>query len=62
MIKFDDEEMQKEFNECHFRQEYDGVDVCRGWCTPCMRIIESGKCSMLEDYFAKKGVTKNDQV
>lgn len=60
MIKFDDKDMQKEFNECHFRQEFDGLDICRGMCGPCTRIIESGKCSMLTDYFSKRKEVGNE--
>lgn len=54
MIEFDDKDIQKAFNECHFRQEYEGIDICRGMCQPCGRTIEKGQCSMLEDYFKKK--------
>lgn len=61
MIEFDDKEIQKEFNECHFRQEYDGVDVCRGMCAPCSRVIESGQCEMLADYFSKRKEADNDK-
>ena len=57
MIKFDDKDIQKAFNECHFRIEFDEVDVCRGMCTPCMRAIEGGQCSMLSDYFTKHNLT-----
>ncbi len=55
MIEFDDKDIQKEFDECCFRQEYDRVDVCRGVCIPCGRAIESGQCAMLADYFSKNG-------
>lgn len=61
MIEFDDKDIQKEFNECHFRQEYDGVDVCRGMCMPCERTIESGQCQMLVDYFSKMKEADNEQ-
>lgn len=60
MIKFDDEEIQKKFDECHFRQEYDGMNICRGMCMPCIRAIDSGQCSMLEDYFSEKKEADND--
>lgn len=43
MIEFDDKDIQKEFNECHFRKEFDGVDICRGMCAPCSNVIESGQ-------------------
>lgn len=56
MIEFDDKEMQKAFNECHFRQEVSGVDVCRLECLPCMKTIKNGHCSMLAEYFKKGGV------
>jgi hypothetical protein len=54
MIEFDDKDIQTAFNECHFRQEYDGVDICRGMCQPCKRTIENGQCSMLVEYFNKR--------
>lgn len=54
MIEFDDKEIQKAFNNCHFRQEYGGVDICRGMCQPCGRTIEKGQCEMLEEYFSNK--------
>lgn len=57
MIKFDDKEIQRAFNECCFRQECDEVDICRGMCTPCMHVIESGQCSMLADYFTNHNPT-----
>jgi len=57
MIEFDDKEIQRAFNECHFRQEYCGVDICSGMCQPCAIIIEKGQCQMLAKYFSKrKGV------
>lgn len=54
MIEFDDKDIQKAFNECHFRQECDGFDICRGMCAPCAKVIESGQCGMLIDYFSKE--------
>lgn len=58
MIEFDDKEIQKAFNECDFRQEFDGIDICRGVCEPCGRIIDKGKCKMLADYFSKRKDSK----
>lgn len=60
MIEFDDKDIQKEFNECHSRQEYDGVDICRSMCMPCGRAIENGQCSMLVDYFSKQKEADNE--
>lgn len=60
MIEFDDKEIQRAFNECHFRQEFDGVDVCRGMCQPCGRTIENGQCTMLSDYFSKRKEADDD--
>lgn len=60
MIKFTDEDIQKEFNDCHFRQECAGVDICRGSCAPCTNVIESGQCAMLADYFCKQKEADNN--
>lgn len=60
MIEFDDKEIQKEFNECRFRTEYDGIDICRGMCTPCSKVIECGQCEMLTDYFSKRKELGNE--
>lgn len=57
MIKFDDKDIQKAFNECHFRIEFDGVDVCRCMCAPCTHIIDHGQCPMLKEYFTKYNLT-----
>ena len=57
MIKFDDEDLQKHFNECDYRVEYDEISICRGMCTPCMNLIESGCCSMLKEYFTEHNLT-----
>lgn len=54
MVEFDDKDIQRAFNECHFRQEYDGFDICQYQCAPCAKVIEDGKCDMLIDYFRKK--------
>ena len=54
MIEFDDKDIQENFNNCHFRLEHSGVDICRGMCQPCSRTIENGQCSMLTDYFSKQ--------
>ena len=61
MINFDDEDIQKNFNECNYRIEYDGVDVCRCICQPCGATIEKGQCPMLTDYFGKQKGKDGDQ-
>lgn len=61
MLKFDDEEIQKAFDECHFRQEYDGVDICRGMCQPCLITIDTDRCVMLKEYFSKQKEKKNEK-
>ena len=53
MIRFDDEDLQKHFNECLFRIESGEVNICRGMGMHCMSVIESGQCSMLADYFTE---------
>ena len=60
MIEFDDKDIQENFNNCHFRQEYCGIDICRGMCQPCRKTIESGQCSMLTDYFSKQIEAQNE--
>lgn len=54
MISFDDEDIQKSFNECRYRKTVGGVDICFGMCQPCGRTIENGQCTMLTDYFSKQ--------
>lgn len=56
-IKFDDEDLQKHFNDCLFRIECGGAHICTGICIPCMHAIESGQCSMLKEYFTKHNLT-----
>lgn len=54
MIDFDDKEIQKAFNKCHFRQKCGDVDICRGMYQSCGRTIEKGQCAMLKAYFSKE--------
>lgn len=61
MIEFDDKDIQNAFDECYFRKEFEGADVCRDMCMPCERTIESGQCTMLKNYFSKrKGGAENE--
>ena len=48
---------QKQIDEaiknCYWRADLDGVNVCKGELTPCMRVIEKGNCDTLKELFAE---------
>ena len=48
------EDIDNAIKECYWRKDVGGVSVCGGMLTPCVRIIESGKCDTLIDFFSRK--------
>lgn len=54
MIVFIDKDIQKAFNNCRFRIQLVGVDICRGMCQPCSITMENSQCRMLIEHFSKK--------
>ena len=38
--------------DCHWRKEVHGVDICTGNCNVCMIEIERGRCPTLREYFS----------
>ena len=54
----DDEELNKVINDCFWICRDFGnkpTDViCKGYCNPCIKIIDSGKCDTLKEYFQKQ--------
>lgn len=41
-------------NNCEWKRDCKGVDICGGEIGVCGRIIESGKCPILRELFAKR--------
>ena len=42
-----EEKIKKAIKNCYWRQEFEGVDICRGMVLPCSRIIEKGQCDTI---------------
>ena len=47
------EQIDEAIKKCYWRIVLDGVDVCRGEVTPCMRVIEKGNCDTIKELFAE---------
>lgn len=41
-------------NNCEWKKDCHGITVCGGELGACGRIIESGKCPILKELFAKR--------
>lgn len=41
-------------NNCEWKKDCHGIAVCGGELGACGRIIESGKCPILRELFAKR--------
>ena len=41
-------------NNCEWKKDCHGITVCGGELGACERIIESGKCPILKELFAKR--------
>lgn len=56
-IPSDDKQIEKLIEtikkECKWRQNVFGVDVCKGMCLPCDKMIYDGKCDELIKIFGK---------
>ena len=53
-----EEELQKAVDNCFWKIDMDGVDVCKGALAPCLRIIEKGECDTIKDLVLER--IKND--
>lgn len=40
---------------CIWRQELNGVSICKGEVTPCWHVINNVKCDTLKELFRGKG-------
>ena len=50
------EDINKAIKKCKWRDTKMGevFAICRGMCTPCLRVIDSGKCDTLIELFKKE--------
>lgn len=48
------EQIDDAINNCEWKRDCHGVTVCGGELGACVRIIESGKCPILRELFAKR--------
>ena len=47
-------EIEKIINDCHWKQDADGIPICRGMVLPCEKVIDKGQCDVLKEYFSKE--------
>ena len=53
----EEEYMNKLIKECIWRKDIgDGIIICKGLCGPCQRIIDTGKCDTMIEYFKTKKI------
>ena len=52
-VIFDDKELDVVIRNCMWRQDMDGISICKGELAPCLKVIESFKCDTLKEYFGK---------
>ena len=45
------DEIRKLIDECYWKQDVDGIPICRGEVLPCDSVIDKGKCPILQEYF-----------
>ena len=53
-----DKEISEIIQNCWWRIK--DIDVCRGMCLPCIKVIESGQCETLQEYFSNQHVGRKD--
>lgn len=56
--KITEEELQKAVDNCFWKTDMGGVDVCKGMLAPCLRIIEKGQCDTIKKLVSER--IKND--
>lgn len=49
-----EEPYERLIEECNWRKNVFGVDICCGEATPCRNVIEAGKCDVLREYFKNR--------
>ena len=54
IMEITQKEIDDTINNCEWKMNCNGVDVCGGELGACGRIIESGKCPILKELFAKR--------
>lgn len=54
-MKITQEEINDAIKNCIWRQELNGVSICRGEVTPCWHVINKCKCDALKELFREKG-------
>ncbi len=43
--------INKAIQDCEWRKEQMGIDMCSGLIAPCQKMIENGKCPTLKQLF-----------
>lgn len=45
--------------DCIWKHEVGGVDICTGMCAPCLNIIDKGQCDAIRELVRKDKENKN---
>lgn len=54
MTEITEQQINDAVKNCKWRQEFCGIDICAGEVSPCVRIIEQGKCVTLMELISGK--------
>lgn len=58
--KITEKEVQKAVDNCFWKKDVCGVDICSGVAAPCLRVIEKGECDTLMNLFSQQGDNNDD--
>ena len=53
------DEIKNLITDCYWKQDIDGIPICRGMVLPCEKVIDNGQCDTLIEYFAKENSHDN---
>ena len=53
-------EIDTAIKKCRWRKDLAGTDVCLGRCSPCIVVIEKGKCDTLRELFKGESEKENE--
>ena len=54
MMEIAQKQIDDAINNCEWKKECNGVNICGGELGVCRRIIKNGKCPVLKELFAKR--------
>jgi hypothetical protein len=51
-----EKKIREKIEFCYWRQNFQGIDICRGIVLPCQRAIENGQCDTIADFLKEEKI------